>query len=415
MEILVNAIIRKFAVLSIMSTYKTTKVSNIILLILLGVIAFSNISVIILQNIFRINVVLPELLFFPFVVFLWNTFKEIKVNRAHLLVMLIIWVVLFFVGNSQYSQGSIFTHARGFLYIFLFAIIFKEKETRIDGDTIFYIALGSLIGWFASCILGNFMPESRGFTYGNLLAIPLFLSMSYVKEKKDWFYIGVLLILLITFLAGLRRVIIVFIASLILVLLVSSFRKNKNRIIPLITLSLFGVVIFSMLDTIGKVVYNFSPIIYYRVFERTSNSIETTINSDEERMGNFEYFQDHMFEELVPSGFLKTWGDEFGRFNDFPVFQLSYTFGIIISAFILFFIIKCLFASIRKMRNNDEAYIYVVVTIVMFILLFLDGSFLVNAYITPFTGLCIGKIILFSKQSNLRRYESISKIINSNS
>ena len=283
--------------------------------------------------------------------------------------------------------------------------VYAGVEEKIDDDTIYYLVIGSLLGWLFCCFISNMIPDSKGFTYGNILAIPLFLSMSYIKGYRKLFYLGFLVIVLITFIAGLRRIIIVSILSLVLIILFPSAKGSSKHLMKLLLfVSVIGSVIWYNLESIGRLINNYSPILYYRIFEKTTDSLKGTIVSDEERVGNFDYFQDHMTEELFPNGFFKTWSDgDFGRFNDFPVFQLSYTFGIIISFFILLYLVNRFVRCFKRIKYSNEAYVYLITTFVMFVLLFLDGSFLVSAYITPFTGLCIGKIILLSKTTYFKK------------
>ncbi len=405
MEIHVSVIIRLYLIHKAMSTSGSSKLTSSILLIILGVVVFSDLNIIILKFLFGINTDLPEILFFPFAFLLKDSFKNIVVNKGEFLLMIVIWSILCFIGNNQYSQGSIFTHARGGVYIFLFCLIFKEKDTKVDSDTIYYLVIGSLLGWLFCCFISNMMPDSKGFTYGNILAIPLFLSMSYIKGYRKWFYFGILVIVIIAFIAGLRRIIIVSILSLLLIGLFPSAKDHSKHFIKLIMfVTAIGGIIWYNLEYIGRLINSYSPILYYRIFEKTTDSLKGSIVSDEERVDNFDYFQDHMTEELFPNGFLKSWSDgDFGRFNDFPVFQLSYTFGIIISFFILLYLVNCFVRCFKRIKSSNEAYIYLITTFVMFVLLFLDGSFLVSAYITPFTGLCIGKIILLSKTTYFKK------------
>lgn len=374
------------------------KNANILLLILLGIVVFSDINVIILNKYLGIASNLPEILFLPFALLLRKSFKSMKINVISLIAILCLWSFLCYLGNSVYLYGSIFSHARGFLYIFIFCLIFKDRRTKVEDEDIFYIVCGALLGWLICCLVNRTDDNATGFTYGNLLAVPLFLCMTYVRHNRKLFYFGIVFLIVLSILSGLRRLIIIYIASLLLVFIIPSSARIHPRksLLPILFILFISIIIYFNIDKIARIIYIFSPIVYYRIIEKTTDMMVGTAYGDDERIGNFDYFLNHFSEELFPSGFIKSWSEgDFGRFNDFPIFQLSYTFGIVISAFLIIYILYYLIKCLPKTKYRNDVFTYVVTTIIMFILLFLDGDFLVSPIVTPFTGLCLGKIMLF--------------------
>lgn len=375
-------------------------------LFLMGMVVFSELYKTVLLLFLGIDMSLPEVLFVPFCFFIWEDIKYIRTSIFELITTLFVWGIFLYLGNEQPGNGSLFTHSRGFLYIFLFCSLFKNEHTYYDGDLLFYISLGSLCGWLLSALMNLFLSkfsemEISGFSYGNLLAIPLFLSIAFRKDNKSWFYLGILILVIISFTAGLRRVIIVFAISLFLTFVLHSKTEGKEiSIMPFVFMGLLSLIIYINIDFIGNIVYDFSPITYHRIFEKTADSFgEQMIEEDSKRLNLFDSYAKHFEEDSLPHGFLKTLDDklQMGKYNDFPLLELSYTFGYIISGIFIFYFIHCLFRCLRSVNYDYEILDYFIPCIIILVLTFLEGSFLVNPIVTPFTGLCIGKVILFSK------------------
>lgn len=376
------------------------------ILFLMGMVVFSELYKSILSSFLGINLALPEVLFLPFLVLIWGDIKYIRTSFFELIAILLSWSLFLFLGKEQPGSGSLFTHSRGFLYIFLFCSLFKNKQTYYEEDMLFYISFGSLCGWLLSALMNLFLSkfaviDISGFSYGNLLAIPIFLSRAYKMDNKYWFYFGILILVVISFAAGLRRVIIVFAMSLLLTFILHSKAEgNGLPFKPFLFIALLSLIIYINIDFIGNKVYEYSPITYHRIFEKTADSMGgQTIEEDGKRLDMFDSYAKHFEEDILPHGYLKTLDDqlEMGKYNDFPILELSYTFGYILSLIIIIYFIYCLLRCLKMIIYDSDILNYAIPCIIILMLTFLEGSFLVNPTITPFTGLCIGRIILLSK------------------
>ena len=236
-----------------------------------------------------------------------------------------------------------------------------------------------------------------------MLAIPLFISTAYLLNKKTWFYIGVCILVIIIFTAGLRRVIVVLLVSLFLLIFFPTHRtKIRKLIIPSIFLSLLAIMVFLNIDKIGNFIYDYSPNTYYRIFEKTADTLDDDlIVEDIKRIGFFEYYLQHFDEELFPNGFLKTSAEQdFGRFNDFPVLELSHTFGFFGLVFIFIYYLRCIILTSKKAYYHNSVLVYFIPSLIILLLAFLDGSFLTNPIVAPLTGVCLGKLALLSKTNH---------------
>lgn len=385
------------------------KISKV-LFFLMGLFVFSNIYKLVLSTVFGIGLALPEILLIPFVIALRKEIK-LRVNSFSFFFTIGFWLLLYFLGTSQPGSGSMFTHSRGFLYIFLCFIIFKNPNTRFNIDYFFYLSFGSLCGWlfislFNLIILRNLYDVS-GFTYGNMLSIPIFLSTSYLKNKKLLFYIGLCILFAIIFTAGLRRVIVVVLVSLLILFFFPSKNTSiRKQVISFSILTILVSIVYMNIDKIGKIVYDYSPSTYHRVFEKTSDSMgDDMIDEDIKRLGFIEYYLQHYQDDLLPNGFLKTSPEEeFGRYNDFPVLELSYTFGFFGLLIIFLYFLRCLLLTAKIAYYYSIALIFFIPGAIVLFLCFMDGSILTNPTVTPLTGMCLGKMALFSNTKIQTRF-----------
>jgi len=393
--------------MTLLSENKKSKV----LFFLMGLFVFSNIYKLVLSSVFGIGLALPEILLIPFVIALRKEIK-LRVNIYLFFFTIGFWLFLYYLGTTQLGSGSLFTHSRGFLYIFLCFIIFKNPNTHFNIDYFFFLSFGSLCGWlltslFNLILLSNLIEDVRGFTYGNLLSIPIFLGTSYLSNKKFWFYIGLCILIAIIFTAGLRRVIVVVLVSLLILFFFPSKNTSiRKQVISLSILAILVYVVFINIDIIGKIVYDFSPSTYHRVFEKTSDSMgDDMIDEDIKRISFIEYYQQHYHDDILPNGFLRTSPEyEFGRYNDFPVLELSYTFGFFGLLIISLYFLRCFILTAKLAYYYSIPFIFLIPGAIVFLLCFMDGSILTNPTVTPLTGMCLGKMALFSNTKIQTRF-----------
>lgn len=378
---------------------------EIFLFVLYGIVGCSGFARTILQHMLG-TLYLPEILMVPLLYLLRKQFAHFKINYFSILIALLLWGGLLVLGLLSSEPGSLFSTSRAFLYLFILYIIFKDRNNYIDSNVIMYICFGSLIGWMLSVFYNFLHPEiylnsrGEGYSYGNLMAIPLFLYTAYNKPKKTIFIIGLFVLIFLFFTSGLRRMMVVTIISLFLVIFLQSKISTKRILQTFFILSFFAILISLNFKQIGQMVYDVSPATYYRVFERYEESFDGTSVSDDERTGNFEKFSTWQFEHILPSGFLKTYANgNFGIYNDFPLFMLCYTFGMIIMYIILIKLTLEWLRNLFKYLKNRSIYIgcFLISGIIVFLLLFLEGAFLSDPVQIQLTALSIGSISRISK------------------
>lgn len=381
------------------------KIFDIFLLILYGILGCSGFSRTIFQDILG-TIYMPEFFMLPLLFFLRKYFRNFTIDWVSLFMSLLVWGFLLVLGLLNQSIGSLFSTSRSFLYLFVLYIIFKNKNNYIDENVLMYMCFGSLIGWML-CVFYNFLhPEvyinarGEGYTYGNLITIPLFLYLSFNRTNRIIFYLGFIILIFLFFTSGLRRMMFVTIISFILVLLTSSTISFKNILRTFLILSFFIVLIVLNIERIGSAVYDASPVTYYRVFERYEESFDGTSQSDDERTENFIDYTTWQYDHLLPSGFLKTYeGGDFGKYNDFPLFSLCYTFGMFITYLIIsIFVIQWIQGYFKYIKNRSK-YIgcFLISGVIVFLLLIMEGAFLSNPVIIQFTALSLGSISRISK------------------
>jgi hypothetical protein len=350
---------------------------------------------------------LPELFLIPFIPYLQKNF-DLKLSfRINLVVNLYIWVLLILIALAfnTFNPSSILSSSRGYLYIVLFYFIFS-KPNKLTTESVLYISLGSLWGWAVDSYfnLQNAISlNEETVSYGAMLSIPLFISISLYKKKYLVFFIGVALIIWIAFTSGLRRQMLIATLSLIITLffLISINWKRFFTISLLLITIIFSI--YQVLPNFESFLKEEAPILHNRVFARTENVLNGVVTPSEEvRFKNFQYLQRTLESYIIPQGFVsKQTGldSKTGIFNDFPLLELCQMLGFPIAlALIIFFIAKVFMVFINQLKYGlQESYIYIVSFLVIMVLLFLDGTFLSYAYSTPFTGYCLGRLKYFSK------------------
>jgi len=88
-----------------------------------------------------------------------------------------------------------------------------------------------------------------------------------------------------------------------------------------------------------------------------------------------------------------------GIFNDYPLYELCWMFGWITTIVIMIWFFNLLLQNYRKYKRYKDttSMISVNCLLVMFMLLFLEGTFLNYPYAAPITGVLIGRAILNAK------------------
>lgn len=386
-----------------------------ILLLLMGALCFSTLTTVIAQNYLHLPMTLPELFFIPLFFLLRDRFGCLRLERNTFggLLILLMLLVLWGLVLGQFGAPSILSAARGFLYLFLFYCIFKNRRSQYDEETIIIICLGSIIGWFVTSrmnmqILIDTQETSQD--YGNMLSVALFMIFTIMQKRWRLFLIGFIMILSICIFSGIRRVILVsFLAFLIPIML--QIIANKKSIIKQILLA--GVVVVPIVIAIPFVkgtVEELSPILYYRIFEKTEQSVKGESNaSDDFRKSMMNDFVSSSLDYIFPRGMISTHTTRdkgVGTFMDIPLTALSHMFSLPIAIIIVLYYLLCSLRCILLFKKKGEmsAGVYGAMGGIMFTLLFVEGSFLMFPFITPFTGLCLGRIVFYSHQYNAQGF-----------
>ena len=378
-------------------------------MILMGICVFSTFTATLSADIFHFPLTLPEPLFILFLILLKKRIFPVSID-INLFVFLII-VLLFSICLSQivsdYSLFAVLSSSRGYLYLFLFLCIFK-RENKLSLDVLLYVSFGTLIGWTISCVmafqklLAN--PSEPIQTYGNMIAVAVFLSITILYKKWNLLIVGLVLLTLISFMSGIRRVILVILITGMLAILIYYVRYKVSSFKMLFYSALVAVPLILIIPYAGNYAEENAPILYYRLFTKTEELLKgESGESDQYRVNTFKTFQDELETYLLPQGMISNQYIEdpkTGVFMDFPFLALSHIFSLPIALLIVFYFIMQTYRSymLYKITADPSPGVFAIVTLIMIILMFVEGSFLVHPFTTPFTGLCLGKVILYSRK-----------------
>jgi hypothetical protein len=376
-----------------------------VILLSCGFFVFSPISSTITMNLLELPAAVPELLFFPFYFFLKKKL-DFTINKKVFLIglFLIIFLVLISFLVNNFPPTSILSTARGYFYMMVSFSVFLNKELR-NISYIMFVAFGSVIGWLFEALLflnnlaNNILNDDAAFAvYGNMIMLSLAMSIPVVFKKNMYIYMSFLGGLLLSFITGIRRQIIIFLSSFVL----SLFLSIKWTIRGIVKFILFVLISFSFLTTIFPIaeqnIYDISPVLHQRVFKKSEQLIIGERNeSDEVRSSSIIEFFDSFEENILPRGFVsKRTGQDKGAglYMDSPIYEIFYTFSIGGALIILVMFILRLFFHFKSYYyiGIKESGICLVSMSTILILLMVEGSFLNFTYITPCTGFVLARI-----------------------
>lgn len=369
----------------------------------MGIIVFSPISSLIIIDFLGFPMSMPELLLIPFLYLTKDKLKTIHFNKKIFLNISIISAFLLVLGLLKYDIFSLLSMFRGYLYLFIFYCSFDSQNAYTEYN-ILYVCFGSILGWMIEAIYNTrmYMLSSSDLTYsyGLMLAIPLFLSISFRKGRNLLLIIGIVVILITILFAGLRRLLFIFIFSLFVVYFLNSLRAIKGILTKALMVIPIVLIVYFNYDTIGEEVRKLSPQAYHRIFARTEITVLEG-GQDNDRQTNFTNFVENFTDYLLPHGFIgnDTSQSHAVSWMDFPLSGIAWTISLPFTIILLLFFIrrakKVLYKYLKK--SNDEAFVFFVSFITILMLLFLEGTFITYPYATPITGLCLGKITMISK------------------
>ena len=368
------------------------------LLFLLGILTLSPFSLVLFKDLLGLPTAFPELFLIFYLIFTRKSLNKMIKSCNNLSFWILIWIILFAIAVfvNVYSFSSVLANSRSWLLLFILA---SYSQRNINQDDVLYLSFGSIIGWMLTCFFSvRFMINNGDFmgTTGNLLAIPLFLSLSLQRNKK-MFYIGILPILIICFLSGVRRALFVTVLSLIIILIRRYFNPKYIVRISILISAIYSLLLY-FIDSIKDLLYQISPMLYVRTFDRYGSDD----SADQDRLNMIIGMFEDMFSYIMPHGFYssRTDIDGTGKYIDLPLSGLIYIFGFPIVAFIIFcFVLK--YFKLLKMyfkNQNSEYFAYAISLLLCFSFLFFEGSFIAVLYATPLTGICIGKLLSLTKK-----------------
>lgn len=372
--------------------------------VLMGFIVFSPISSLIIIDYLGFPMSMPEVLLIPFLYLTKDKLKTIHFNKKIFLNLSIISAFLLVLGLLKYDIFSLLSMYRGYLYLFIFYCSFDSQNAYTEYN-ILYVCFGSILGWMIEAIYNTrmYMLSSSDLTYsyGLMLAIPLFLSISFRKGRNLLLIVGIVVILITILFAGLRRLLFIFIFSLFIVYLLNSLRAIKEILTKALMVIPIILIVYFNYDAIGEEVRKVSPQAYHRIFARTEITVSEG-GQDRDRQTNFTNFVDNFTGYMFPHGFIgnDTSQSHAVSWMDFPLSGIAWTISLPFTIILLFFFMRraknVLFKYLKK--SDDEAFVFFVSFITIFLLLFLEGTFITYPYATPITGLCLGKITMLSKK-----------------
>lgn len=379
-----------------------------VLFFLMGMLCFSTLGSTITQSYLHLPLSLPELFFVPLYLVLKKDILPIRMDGKTFGHLFFLLIVLIFISQivGDYSLFAVLSSSRGYLYLFLFYSIYRIN-TFYDEELLIIVLLGSIVGWFISSF-GNFrvvvLTEDTFQNYGNMIAVALFILFTVLRKEWGSFLVGFAMILGICVFSGVRRITLVVFIAFALAAILQMLLYTKSIIKELVLISLVVVPLIIFIPRFGSKLEAISPVLYFRLYEKTELTLsgESSI-SDDYRRANINKFFDNTEEYLLPRGMVSNQylkDDGAGIFMDFPLIALSRIFSfpiaVIMVSFFLIRGLKCFF-YFRRTKNVSAA-VYSATGVIFFVLLFVEGSFLVYPFVTPFTGLCLGRIVFYSRQ-----------------
>jgi len=381
------------------------------LLILMGFIVFSPFSTFLIMRILGFSLSLPEILLIPFVFLFRKRFHFENIKLLRYAIFFIFWLSLIFISiiADNYSLKEILGSSRSYFTLGIAYLLFS-KDNNFTLNGVMFVSLGSILGWIFTSFFATFDFLSGNSSViaeiGNMLAIPLLISISVLTKRNKILLISIVLCIILSLIAGMRRQILVFVVSLVLSYGFSLFfSRKKDFLRKMFFLLIFIITFLLLLPLVTKFLQENNPLLYYRVIEKTQMTFSGSADDagDGSRIENMQARFKNFEQYIIPRGFVtrQTLDDKSGGgYIDFPLSELLYTFGIfgatLILIVLIIFIHRC---YVRANITNNESVIFVIIGIIMFMLLFLEGTFLSSSYTTPFTGYCLGRLKYYSNLS----------------
>ena len=390
---------------------ETVKQTSLVMLILviMGFLVFSPFSSILIMDMLGCPISLPEILFLPFLILFRKRYQFSSPGNFRTIVLLLVWLSMIGISvvAGNYSLSTILASSRTYLLIIIAFLLFS-KENNVSLDDVMYISLGSTLGWLVSAIYGisSYLAGNADVISrcGNMLAIPLLIGIAIYKKNYKVLVLAIIVCIAVSVTAGMRRQIVVFIMSLFLSYVFMSLGSVKRFIKQTSALVLLVGIFLLFLPRIENYVKDNIPVLYFRIFVKTEKFLAGKMSStgDNIRVSEMSNLTKEIKDYILPQGFVsrRTELDKTGRFIDFPLSEIFYMFGVFFAVLILAYIFFCTFSSFYySLKGNRDGIIFVILSLIMIMLLFLEGTFLSSSYVSPFTGYCLGRLRYYSRIS----------------
>lgn len=375
---------------------RTGRKRDAFIVFLMGLFVFSPLSSFITIDVLHLPLSLPEFLFVFFIPFFYKKFCPERINWKVLSCLILFWsafVAISFI-SGDYTVFEIVGCSRTYLYIIIFfAIFFSNKNT--DFRLMAFLSYGAIAGWCIDVII-NLLTMTIGdkmmIGYGPMIAIPIALAYPALNGQKMLCFLLFILCICIGIFGALRRVMFVSLAVYIClnIYFIIHDRRNRSKILGgCIVLVICFVIAY---PTIKELIHDYSWDLYVRVVLKSEDMFSGESNSgDETRTMVISDFFNSLHDYLVPRGFIsKQYStSDTGIFNDFPLTELSHTFGIVLT--FIFFLLYGL-RSVFMMKEIDSGMIsknhivFPLGFLTICILVFMEGSFLTFPYQSIYTG-----------------------------
>lgn len=379
---------------------------DIVLYIFCGIFCFSPISALFF-NYIGISSTITEIFLVLFSHFLLTRLK-LKIDLLILFygTLGIIFLIILSLMVGEFPIYSILSTARGY-FLLLLGFAYSVRSPLIISD-LKYIFLGSVLGWVYRSIdlisaIRNGNDESL-VSNGNLLALfaVVFFLLNRVYSKL-FSIICLFNIIYLAIFSGSRRSVLMIGLGLLL-FFIFNIKNLKSWLILTVVISSVLLSIQHIIELLDGI----NPLMRFRLIDKFVNL--TSNDSDQIRVGFVDSWLARLYKEFFPSGFIsKQTATDIGAgdYMDFPISELTKTFGLIlVLPFFIFYLYKLSKQFKMYKRGYSENSENLAFGILFIILIFVEGSFLNFAFITPLTGIILAKILnvkIFKKNVGIQQ------------
>jgi len=363
----------------------------------IGTVIFSPLIVNITMQILGFPFMVPELFFIPLFL-IYKKDIQIKINYSCLFIAIICLLLLLSISllKNKFAIGAIVSTFRGYLYMFIaFSFFYNQKLRSLDW--LFYLSIGSLLGWIMVSIhvISNSLIDIKAVT-GNITALIFVISIPVILRKDKYLIPVIIICTILLIFSGMRRLIVVAIVTFGLSLLLTILKqkiKNKIKYI-LFTIAVFAGYLF-LYPTIETMLVNNSPELYRRLILKSELLLNNNASeSDQFRHNMLVDFTKNIGNDIFPKGYVTKRSLDNDIYIDFPIYELSYMLGVFIFIILVLLLIFRLGVHLRQflLLGVRESGLCVIWGSVIILLLFIEGTFLNYPFVTPFTGYVLARI-----------------------